>query len=211
MKRKAASPGPDRRLGAATTRPPGDGVTNEGARAMRRRAWPRTVLGAAVIIATATLALLAAGCSAGPSSGGAPDEGGSPRAVDYSQCMRSHGVPDYPDPTSSGGVPKVSAQHLGVSGSQYQTASQACRHLLPNGGSGMTQAQVQQMRVLALRYARCMRAHGVANFPDPAGDGHYPDALEHRAENSPRFPAASRTCDRLVPGPSVSSSQAGGS
>jgi hypothetical protein len=49
--------------------------------------------------------------------------------------MRSHGVPSYPDPDSSGQLAKTNAQLLGVSATQYQAAQQACRHLLPAGGS----------------------------------------------------------------------------
>jgi hypothetical protein len=199
-------------------------MMNHSTRVMRRpqRGWPP-----AAVIATAALALLAAGCSGSPgshvaqagstatqsnSSSNPPAESAQGNAaLAFSGCMRSHGVPNYPDPTSGGGIPKKTLQQLGVGSSQYQAATQACQRLLPNGGSGMTQALVQQMRARTLRYARCMRAHGVTNFPDPGSDGHYPDPLLHRAENSPQFQAASLTCDRLVPGPSASPSLGGGS
>lgn len=102
-----------------------------------RRAWPRPARTVAAVIATAALALLAA-CGGGPSSagsGGSPNAGGSatsPSAVAYSACMRSHGVPNYPDPSSNGSLPKGNAQAFGVSSSQFQAARTACRHLLPN-------------------------------------------------------------------------------
>src|SRR4051812_8086280 len=101
---------------------------------------------AAAIIAT-VLALAAAACGGG-SSGGSPSAGesstsGSPAG--FSRCMRFYGVSNFPDPDSSGGVPKETVQQLGVSSSQYQAATQACGHLLPGGGnSGRTQADVQQ-------------------------------------------------------------------
>jgi hypothetical protein len=97
--------------------------------------------------------------------------------------MRSHGVPNYPDPDSSGQLPKTDAQFLGVSTSHYQVAQQACQHLLPTGGSLQQQehqcmqnsdcppALVQQMMTGDLRLARCMRSHGVPNFPDPTNGG----------------------------------------
>jgi hypothetical protein len=76
-----------------------------------RRARPATARTAAAIVATAVLAVLAAACSGSPSSpGGSPDAGGaanSPSAVGYSHCMRSHGVPNFPDPDSSGTLPKL--------------------------------------------------------------------------------------------------------
>ena len=161
-------------------------------RVLRRpsRARPPTSRIAAAIIATAALALLAAACSGGPSSagsGGSPTAGGSttsPSAVAYSHCMRSHGEPNFPDLPSSGLVPKADPQELGVSSSQLQAAQRACQHLYPtNGGAlgaslrqceetgdcpqAMVQRVVNDMRLLA----RCMRSHGVPNFPDPTNGG----------------------------------------
>src|ERR671937_2661545 len=88
---------------------------------------------AAAVIATVVLALLAACSGSGSSSGGGSTTSGS--AVAYSACVRSHGVPSYPDPDSSGQLPKGDAEHFGVSSAQYRAAQQACRHLLPTGGA----------------------------------------------------------------------------
>jgi hypothetical protein len=166
---------------------------NDGTRVIRgpRRAWPPIARAAAAIIATAALALLAAACSSGsPSSagsGGSPiagDSASSPSAVGYSACMRSHSVPNFPDPTGSGGIPKESAQHLGVSDSQFNAAQQACQHLLPTTGGSLTasslqqcyladvcpQALVQQAVSEGLKFSRCMRSHGVPRWPDPTID-----------------------------------------
>ena len=85
---------------------------NDSTRVMRRprRAWPPAARAAAAIIATAALALLAAACGGSPSStgpGGSSNAGGpasSQAAVAYARCMRSHGVPDFPDPDSSRGA-----------------------------------------------------------------------------------------------------------
>ena len=153
-----------------------------------RRAGPRPAQTAAGIIA-AIVALLAVACSGSPSStapGGSAHARGSatsPSLVAYSRCMRSHGVPGFPDPTSSGQLPKTDAQLLGVSSPQLQAARTACQHLLPAGGSLQQQeaqcmqnsdcppALVQQMMNADLKLARCMRSHGVPNFPDPASGG----------------------------------------
>jgi hypothetical protein len=126
---------------------------------------------AAAIIATSGLALLAA-CGGGASSTGS---GGSSNAVGstnaeqlaFSRCMRSHGVLSFPDPTSSGGIPKETAQQLGVTGAQFESARSACIHLLPNGGGAPTQAVLQQSWSDMANFARCMRSHGVPNWPDP--------------------------------------------
>jgi len=153
------------------------------------RAGPPIARIVAAVVATAALALLAAACSGSPSSagsGGSPDAGGSaasPSAVAYSACMRSHDVPNYPDPGSDGNLPKGTAQDFGVSNSQYQAAERACRHLLPNSDTRFTasltqclmtgdcpHAVVQQALTEGLNFARCMRNHGVPNWPDPTVD-----------------------------------------
>jgi len=122
MKRKAASPDALRQPGAATAQAPEKGVLHDSTRVMRRprRAWPPKVLIAAAILATAALALLAAACSGRPSStGGSPDAGGSAAstsAVAYSHCIRSHGLPNWPDPTAdSQGRPHFDVSTAGIS------------------------------------------------------------------------------------------------
>jgi hypothetical protein len=113
------------------------------------------------VIAMAALALLATACGRSPSSTGPQ---GSP-AVSFSRCMRSHGVPDFPDPASRGGVPKVTPQQAGVSNSRFQLAQRACAPLLQPA-----QAQVPQIMTGLLNFARCMRSHGIPDWPDPSTD-----------------------------------------
>jgi hypothetical protein len=114
--------------------------------------------------------------------------------------MRSHGVSKFPDPSSSGAIPKVGLQQLGVSTARFQVAQRACRHLLPNGGAGPDAAQLQQARALALSYARCVRSHGVPNFPDPGSDSRIPDpATVGIDQGSPKFEAANQACSKYRP------------
>ena len=165
---------------------------NDRARGMRRprRARPPVPRTTAAVIATAALALLAAGCGGSPSSagsGGSPAAGwsaGPTSAVAYSHCVRGHGVPSYPDPGGGGTLAKVGAQQLGVSNSRLQAARGACQHLLPASGASLDanslrqceltgdcpQALVQQALTVGRTIARCMRSHGVANWPDPTTD-----------------------------------------
>jgi hypothetical protein len=154
-----------------------------------RRAWPRPTGTAAATIAAMTLALLAVACGGSGSNsprvpgGGSPGNSALASAVAYSACMRSHGVPNYPDPSSDGNLPKGNAQAFGVSNSQYQATGRACRHLLPNSDTGFTAslrqclmtggcppALVQRALTEGLGFARCMRNHGVPNWPDPTID-----------------------------------------
>jgi hypothetical protein len=167
----------------------------------------------------ALLALLAAGCSGSPSPAGRAAGGGGPAnlpsAVAYSHCMRTHGITNFPDPTGTGQVPKAGAQQLGVSVPRLQAAEQAGQHLYPaSGGSVYAEEQqcyvagdcpaalTRRMMNAALRFARCMRSHGVPNFPDPTEaqgsvtfdvSAHgITDAMSH----SPQFVAKLNTCQR---------------
>jgi hypothetical protein len=189
-----------------------------------RRAWPHAVRTTAAVIAMAALALLAAACSGSPSStdrAGSPGTGGSANAqlVAYSQCMRSNGLPNYPDPDGSGVLPKETAQQLGVSDSLYQDAQRTCQHLLPRTGGSLDatsmqqcyladvcpQALVQQALSAGLEFALCMRSHGVPNWPDPTIDAEGRPAFEIRVPRppSPQVSTAISRCERLEPAGSL--------
>lgn len=177
---------------------------------------------AAMLAATAGIGLLTVACggnSSSTASGGSSasaDSGGT--AVAYSQCIRSHGVPKYPDPASGGGVAKTDAQHLGVSESVLQAAQRACQHLLPVSGSqrqqeqqcleadSCTPAQVQQIESTERKFAGCMRSHGVPNWPDPTLDDTgrpvfnlIPVGISHAEQHSPSMTATIAECQRLDP------------
>jgi hypothetical protein len=163
---------------------------------------------AAVMTVVAAAALLAVACSDSPSStrtGGAPTSGGAPNIpswVAYSQCVRSHGVPNFPDPDSSGQLSKDLAIRAlrEVSDSRARAATYACANLNPEEhGSPPLTAQQQQDY---LRAAACMRAHGITNFPDPTfsgGSAHLPVIPASIDTSSQQFLRARQTCERLIP------------
>jgi hypothetical protein len=180
----------------------------------------RPSLPSVAVIVTTILVL--AGCS-GSGSGGALNAAGSANsssAVGYSACMRSRGVPNFPDPDSSGELPKADAGHLGVSSSQLQAAQRDCQHLLPGNGGAINadsiqqcmltddcpQSLVQQVRSEELRFARCMRSHGVPNWPDPIIDsqGRPVFAISISKDGfdpySPQIWAKGNECSHLMPG-----------
>jgi hypothetical protein len=176
-----------------------------------RRARPPTARTAAAIIATAALALLAAACSGSPSStgsGGSPNAGGSANSqqLAFSRCVRSRGVLNFPDPTSSGGIPKETPQQLGVTSAQLQSAQSACIHLLPDGGSGPTPAELQQSWSDMANFARCMRSHGVPNWPDPTRYPPHPERPTFNLQsvgidpNSPQISTKIHECEPLLHG-----------
>ncbi len=95
--------------------------------------------------------------------------------------MRSHGVPNFPDPSSSNAVVKADAQQLGVSSAELEGAQRDCQRLIPSTGStgeqqqetqcAMTgdcpQAVVQHWMSGLRTLAECLRTHGEPNWPDP--------------------------------------------
>jgi hypothetical protein len=137
------------------------------------------------VVAVAAFSLLAAGCGGGGGSPGVANtvsstttattaSGPTPNALlAFSQCMRSNGVPNFPDPQHfAGGNVKLTIHGFGTSPA-VQSALGACHQLLPSG-PGQTQESAQQQRTqLAdeLSFAKCMRSHGVARFPDPTAQG----------------------------------------
>jgi hypothetical protein len=86
----------------------------------------------------------------------------------YASCMRSHGVPTFPDPNGGGQIDKTQVMSArNANPSRFDAAGNACRHLLPNGGNGETPAQIAQDWTAFRKFTDCMRSHGVRNFPDP--------------------------------------------
>jgi hypothetical protein len=177
---------------------------NDSARVGGRRRWglPLTARIAAAMIAIAGLALLASACGGSSAShvaqlsttttrSSSPGRGSThDQALAYARCIRSHGVPLWPDPESSGlfDKSKLTPRQLGVGSSQVGAAEKACKSLLP------TYSATQQSHVLAqaLRFSRCMRAHGATNFPDPESNGAI--RIPHAMENSAAYLAALHFC-----------------
>lgn len=145
-----------------------------------------------VAVAGLAVALGLAGCSSGASGNGvaslnggktstsapAPGSGGGNAQSDaseqdamvkFAQCMRQHGI-DMPDPKpGSGGrtvITPLGKTDGGPGDTQkIQAASTACDKLLPNGGKPTAQDTQRE-----LKFAQCMRAHGV-DLPDPSPNG----------------------------------------
>jgi hypothetical protein len=198
---------------------------NDSARIMRRlcRARPPIARTAAALIGTTALALLTAACSSPSSANGSSSTvrpANSPstnaqKAVAFSHCVRAHGVPNYPDPSSSGDVAKEGAEQLGVSSAQLQAALNHCEHLLPNTGNiDDNPAALNQWWSQMLQFARCMHSHGVPNWPDPspyppdpvrptfnlhaAGIGFHQGARPGNIVNSPQIQVKVQQCESLV-------------
>lgn len=173
----------------------------------------RGVTWAAAMLASA---LVVCGCGSSPPQASA----GKPRATSFGKqflafagCMRAHGLPGFPDPqiSTSGREMqvKISPGGLNPNSPAFAAATRACRHLLPNGGAPRaagTGASVQE-QAQGLKFADCLRSHGVPNFPDPERDGTFnlPSGLNPQA---PQVQRAMQACKRSQPS-SLQFSQAG--
>ena len=175
---------------------------------------------AAAIITTAALVLLAAACSGSSSSNGpggsptdpssSPTAGGSANSplLAFSQCVRSHGVPDFPDPQAGATNAKFpGAQQLGVGSSQLSAAESACQHLLPAGvDDQFPPAEVPLLLSGMRQFSQCMRSHGVPNWPDPTTDSEGRPVFElsdhgfsRQQAHSPQLGAKEDQCQHLLP------------
>ena len=153
----------------------------------------RRILALAAIGCTAVIA--ACGTSTKPPSTTAPIS--SAQALNYTQCMRAHDVPNFPDP-----IPGHPGQYPDISPAltdspAFQAAQAACAKILPANlhPSGFSASQ----KLAALRHAECMRAHGVPNYPDPTYDKNNAPIMQPLSnyginEDSPGFLKALRAC-----------------
>jgi hypothetical protein len=172
----------------------------------RRSRLARPAVLTLALAAALGLAALAAGCGG---SGGSGSTGGSGKGdpAAYAACMRSHGVPNFPDPDSHGHFKITSGQGKGgktgvdVNSPQFRKAQQACQKLQPNGGRPSRQQEAKEQQAM-LKFSQCMRSHGVPKFPDPKftpNGGSQMTIGKEVDPNSPQFKAAQKACQKLVP------------
>ncbi len=86
--------------------------------------------------------------------------------LQFAQCMRAHGVPDFPDPSPSGGF-QFGANPASPA---FQAAHAKCQMLLPERAGiarGATTHPSAKWLAQMVAAAECMRSHGVPDFPDP--------------------------------------------
>jgi hypothetical protein len=132
---------------------------------MRRKTW---TLAAAAL--AAVLGLVLTGCSGATDGHAGTDSSASTRskAVKFAGCMREHGVEAFPDPDASGVLTideVANGSSVDTSSASFAKAIRACRKLQPPGFTGRRRTTQQQQA--ALRFAQCVRDHGVKDFPDP--------------------------------------------
>jgi hypothetical protein len=158
-------------------------------------------LGPVVIALAVVMAGLVVAACASTGSTGTIGAGNNPLAL--AQCMHSHGVPNFPDPTNGPGGAGLSVSKtpggtnltvngIMFSGPTFQAAVRACGLF---GGRSGPPPITEAMRHRLLSFAQCMRAHGASDFPDPNFSS---PGTVFRAKipnhNAPAFQQAVRTC-----------------
>ena len=160
---------------------------------MRRK--PRPLAALAMV---ALISLISAGCGSNAptetgtasstatasvaSSGGSKKLTARDKAVKFAECIRAHGVSDFPDPDA-----KNQFQYgVSVSPAVWTKAVDACKDLQPPGTLSGKRSPRQQST--ALKFAQCMRDNGVKDFPDPANGDPLIDTtkIPSLGERSPR-------------------------
>ncbi|GLZ75980.1 hypothetical protein Afil01_07870 [Actinorhabdospora filicis] len=148
-----------------------------------------------IALALAVLAgLILTGCSPGegdtPSAESSPSMSIEDTMVAYARCMREHGI-DMPDPEPGKGV-DLSVPD-GMDPQVVEAANQECKKFMPNGGEPpkLSAEQLEKNR----QYAKCMREHGLPDFPDPDPEtGGISLSGRQFDPNDPGFQAADKTC-----------------
>ncbi len=158
--------------------------------------------------AIAGLALAVSACGSAHSTGyhnphypyGAPNV-----PISLSKCMRTNGVPNFPDPIKGSGgegIPMVSSapgtltvEGVTLAGPAFEAAQKACKEYLAPGGSPPTIPESQRLQDLA--DAACMRHHGLSNFPDPTfnSGGESLQLPPGLTPQSPAFQRAAKACE----------------
>jgi predicted amidohydrolase YtcJ len=185
---------------------PGSGAGPRGRQPEPQRSVPRSTPGwipgthrlALLAAALAGTALLAVACggSAKPVSAALTNY---QKALAFSQCMRAHGEPGFPDPQPDGNL-LINAQKDHLNGALMNSANKACQHLMPKSPP-MTAAQQQELTARALKFVACMRAHGLPTFADPVVNsrGIEMEIPQGIAPNSPVLKNAQQACRHLLP------------
>lgn len=154
---------------------------------------------ARLVVAATTATVLIAACGSTSGVGGTGTVAGTNAAspLKYANCMRSHGVPNFPDPDADGGFAITASSALNPQSPTFAQAARTCAKDFPGGGRPIHLPTRVRERLLAM--AQCMRAHGVPNFPDPTfGNGGVGLKLAGAGRldpNSPAFQTAARTCN----------------
>jgi hypothetical protein len=81
----------------------------------------------------------------------------------------------------------------------FQAAERSCQKYAVGLATRVTPAGAAKVEAQQLKYAQCIRTHGVSDFPDPSANGGFtiPNSVD---QNSSFFQAAERACKNFLRG-----------
>lgn len=171
-----------------------------------------------ILLVSAALVVVSAGCGSAQAQGGklataggatstsAPGETAKADPVRFAQCMREAGI-DMPDPSNDGGggvikIESAEPVQIGADGKpagedKFQGALEHCEQFMPvnpGGPGGMPEELKQQL----LDMAKCMRTNGFPDFPDPdfSGGAILLDGPDSPVQDTEKFEAAMSACNK---------------
>lgn len=155
----------------------------------------------------ASVALAACGGSSPTSTNTAATD--AEDALKFSRCMREHGVTNFPNPETSGGLVRLRVKPgEGASPAVMEAAQRACRHYSPEEQVKLTPQEKVALEERVQRFAKCMREHGIHVETSTKGGGvsvgiRHPGSGPGSGPNpeSPAFEAAQKACNSLLPRP----------
>jgi hypothetical protein len=169
-----------------------------------------------VVVLVSLIAVLGAGCGSNTATGAASSANAAgsgagsgtaskgvstqatkrEKAVKFAECVRAHGVPHFPDPDATGNF----NFGVDVSAATFTAAVNACKALQPPGTLSGHRSPRQQSA--ALKFAKCVRAHGVPDFPDPVNGQPLINTYRIPSSNSPNgmsiLNAATANCGSVL-------------
>ncbi|WP_203788049.1 hypothetical protein [Paractinoplanes rishiriensis] len=150
----------------------------------------------ALVMAMAPLGCARIGASQPSAASNAPSADRD-AGLKFSQCMRDQGLTWFPDPQADGRM-SVSAPE-GVTKETMDAAHEACKQFMPDGGEARQPSAEELEKVRQM--AKCMRANGVPNFPDPSPEGQLSidSSKLGTGPGDPTWDKAEKACAQYLP------------
>jgi hypothetical protein len=172
---------------------------------LRRRFRGKSAVATAVVACTCAILVVGVvvrshGWSDAQPTAGAPPGERDPRLMGhrFAECLRRHGHPEIADPALTPDGLNFGTQSVAVKEATRALRGTACRReltALKPLPDPPTPAELRR----AVQFSRCMRQHGVPDWPDPHPDGTYP--LNQRLQQAGKagIGSALEACRHLNP------------
>jgi hypothetical protein len=148
-------------------------------------------------------AVASVGAQASGNSTASPAASGYGNPVAYAQCMRANGLPNFPDPEKDGAI-KIDPRNgsLDPNSPEFKKAQEKCASLMGSGDKKNNSGDDLWPMDKKLNYAKCMRANGIPDFPDPDNTGQFPPFPKggNIDPQSSQFKKADDACKQYKPG-----------